>query len=678
MMSYLRKVTAGLLAMLLVVAVWSTASRSQDERVRAPNASQRTSTGARPVSRAASPAPQASAAKTMSGEEKLVRDVYARLMRYQSAAVDELLGQAGKSGAPDDYLTFELRNIRSGSVAEILDRQLEEMAAAPGDAVISLKPVYLSGEGEKAEQNALSHAYYEAEWSAAPARSAQSSAVKNVPSGFDRYTSYDVRVRLQGKQATYRALAVYQFQKSGRPEGVQFFDNVALGLNTVYADESPRVHAPWHKYVKTSLYQAVVRTIKEARNAGASLIPADAPIGYLPGDDVVPTDADSSYMAINAVCPPNVQLKLKEVGWGGSGQIAMKKKGSGSPGSDWENDPYAADGNTAIENPVWIDTDTNGSPNENEPVAYIKGSSPQLTGAKITITPALTTSVNAKVKVESGTALRFGVKDVVLTGSSFTLPTFTTSDNVGSVVNNRDYDLHWSVSFDNGQSFTEFAVSTHKAFVTIAAPTGYLANDGVTAKRIDRVTTTAQGKSNLVEIAQTISASVAGDPGFSLNFFIEDNAGNHWRALDDDTACDCISLSILAVKQLRMLGISATHNRAYPTGGNPAGDTNAGASEFDATGRQLDFFAAGGANVFEGFFEIADGTTRKAFTVDPVQGPILASTLNVSGDKVFYNVIKTTLENIRAGNPSGNGGKQYWFSSSTGLDFSHPVPFPVP
>ena len=99
----------------------------------------------------------------------------------------------------------------------------------------------------------------------------------------------------------------------------------------------------------------------------------------------------------------------------------MKKLGSGSPGNDWEDDPFGSEGNTTIENPVWVDSNTDGTPNENEPVAFVKGSSPQLTGAKVTISPTLTTNVNAKIKVESGDELRFGVKDVVLTGASLNL-----------------------------------------------------------------------------------------------------------------------------------------------------------------------------------------------------------------------------------------------------------------
>ena len=130
---------------------------------------------------------------------------------------------------------------------------------------------------------------------------------------------------------------------------------------------------------------------------------------------------------------------------------------------------------------------------------------------------------------------------------------------------------------DNGQSYTPFATTTHKAFVTIAAPSGYAANTGVTARRINLVSETAKGKSDLPEIAKLVGADVAWLPGFDLNFYIADDTGNHWQAIDQRKRMDCISLAVLAVKELRQIGITSTPGRTYPTGGYPVGDTDTGA-----------------------------------------------------------------------------------------------------
>jgi hypothetical protein len=199
-----------------------------------------------------------------------------------------------------------------------------------------------------------------------------------------------------------------------------------------------------------------------------------------------------------------------------------------------------------------------------------------------------------------------------------------------------------------------------------------LSGNQVTAKRIDRVTTTVSGLSSLVDIASAIGASVEDNPGFHLSTFFPDSSGLHWKALDDHTPADCISLAVLAVKGLRMIGINASQGRAFPTGGAPSGDTDAGAAEFDSMGRQLDFFAAGGANVFEGFFEITDGTTRKAFTVDPTLGPVLETTRPVSGDKLSTTVRQHWMS-LRPGIPRA----RRFASIGSGPLISHRVPFPV-
>ncbi len=371
-----------------------------------------------------------------------------------------------------------------------------------------------------------------------------------------------------------------------------------------------------------------------------------------------------------------VEVKLTEVSFGGTGIHVMKKTGSGSPGADWENDLFGVEGDTIIANPVWVDSNADGTLEENEPIAYTRGSKPTITEVKLSISPPLTSTINAKLKVESVSgALKFQVKDVSLMGNSIIVSGVSTTDTVGDAVDNFVYDLRWSISFDGGASFNEFAASKHTTFVTLDTPSGFLANPGVTAKRVDHVTTIAVSESDRVEIAKKISDDVRSRVGFDLQKFIFDTTGNHWELLDQGIACDCISLAVLAAKQLRMLGVEAIQGRAFPTGAKPPGDTNAGDSEKDIIGGvpvELGFFAAGGFNRFEGFFEIKDGNKRKAFTVDPVQGPIEETTLPAAGDKLKYNVMKVTLDNI--------GAKQFWFKQSdfTRLDPNDPIPFPVP
>lgn len=283
-MNNMRKVLASLIAALLLVSLSFATSRSHANRATAPQKNIQ----AQP--------------EIMNAEEKIVRDVYARLMRYQSASRDEVDAREGKQSTPEDYLTFELRNFRSGPMREIQNRRLGELATPPNSALITIKPVRLAAPGGP------QHAYYEAEWTLKPEAGAQSRggndarfnvAVKDEPrfAPFDHYTSYEVRAHLQGKSFRYRALALYQVQSaaaqaSSRPSIIQFIDNVTSDMNTVYSDESALARAPWDKYVKTSLYRAVAKSIQGKLDLGEPLRTKDAPIGYVAGDDVAQLPID--------------------------------------------------------------------------------------------------------------------------------------------------------------------------------------------------------------------------------------------------------------------------------------------------------------------------------------------------------------------------------------------------
>lgn len=293
MMNNLRKVAAGF-ALALSVGLLSSTGLSQDAQ-----GGRRPAPGAAPASDAAAQAPTA-VRPTMSAEEKMVRDVYARLMRYHSAGVDGAAARAARAVEPQEYLTFELRNFKSGPVTELNDRPLSESVTARGGAVINIRPVHLSQKKEPA------HAYYEAEWVTLPEAGGQQPGASKEGekfAGLDRYISYQVTVRLNGKQRQYRAVAVYQSlpetesarspqAQAAKPARVQILDNVTSEMNTAFGDESPRLRAPWSQYVKSSLYLSVVKTIKERKDAGLPLIPANAPLGYLPGDDYDPGDTE--------------------------------------------------------------------------------------------------------------------------------------------------------------------------------------------------------------------------------------------------------------------------------------------------------------------------------------------------------------------------------------------------
>lgn len=303
-MNNARKVLVSLVAALLLVGLSLAASRSDAKRD--PKQLPQTSTATTPQ------APQKSSRSAqkniqaqpdfMGAEEKLVRDVYTRLMRYQSASRDEVDARENKQSEPKDYLTFELRDFRSGPIQEIHDRQLSDLATPPNVGQLAIRPVHLAAPGGPR------HAYYEAEWAVGPSTTQAApdpkldGAIKNNPrfASFDHYTSYEVRVRFQGETLKYRALALYQAQSKAGKEldrlTVEIIDNVTPEMNTVYGDDSALAHAPWNKYVKSSLYRKVARSLKSKIDQGETLIPKDAPIGYITGDgeftELMPIEGD--------------------------------------------------------------------------------------------------------------------------------------------------------------------------------------------------------------------------------------------------------------------------------------------------------------------------------------------------------------------------------------------------
>lgn len=240
----------------------------------------------------------------MSPEEKLIRNAYVKLMRYQSAALDELAATSKKESQPDDYLRFELRDIHTGPIDEISEQPLSEFVTPPAGDIVTVKP------NHRVWGNGPAHAYYEAEWAGASdaQQTGESATVEETLRsggekllGVEKYTIYQVSVRLGGKQRIYRAMALHHGKSETGKESSEIIDNITSEINTVLGEESPRVRSPWKTYVKTSLYLAIAREIRDKQQAGLPLISVDAPIGYLPGDDLNPA-TEAGDMVLAVVC----------------------------------------------------------------------------------------------------------------------------------------------------------------------------------------------------------------------------------------------------------------------------------------------------------------------------------------------------------------------------------------
>lgn len=241
-------------------------------------------------------------------EEKLVRAAYLKLMRYQHAHTAETAEMNKRPSRPEDDIKFELRNFHTGPIEEISDELYEEMVTEPTGDILSVTPSYRS------QLNDPKFAVYIVNWTKGNSLSADGTGItvgemlglgSDHPTDVDFYASYEVTVRLAGKQRTYEAMALYhKTTQAGSRRRVEILDNITSPMSALLEDESPVVRSPWRRYVTSGSYFATVRTIKEARERGVSPIGEDVPIGSLAGDDATLNQADlqKARLAAAALC----------------------------------------------------------------------------------------------------------------------------------------------------------------------------------------------------------------------------------------------------------------------------------------------------------------------------------------------------------------------------------------
>lgn len=159
-------------------------------------------------------------------EEKLVRDVYARLMRFHTAARDEQAATSGVSYKPEDYVVFELRDIHTGPIDEVAARPLTELVTNPTGEVLKVTAHHLQyGNGPR-------HSLYDVSWSGAQSTASYNDTLNIAEmltsrgdklSDVNRYTSFEVTIRLSGKERSYRGIALHH-SGSGKPRA-EILDN---------------------------------------------------------------------------------------------------------------------------------------------------------------------------------------------------------------------------------------------------------------------------------------------------------------------------------------------------------------------------------------------------------------------------------------------------------------------
>ncbi|HKY04288.1 MAG TPA: hypothetical protein VJQ56_05340, partial [Blastocatellia bacterium] len=219
-------------------------------------------------------APVAHHAWPTTAEENLVRLAYARLNFYNRAANAYKASQAGVEYSVEGDLKFELYNLRTGPIDEILDKPIGEMVTKPSGEVLHITPQLRSQEGGP------EHTAYKAGWDKSRYTGSLLEDWENTVIGrflqiaggnfkdVGKYTSYEVVARMGGKERRYRALALYAeaMQSAAKPK-VEFMDNVVgqSALARAFEENRPPVRSPWSEYVKTDEYREYAKQVKASK-----------------------------------------------------------------------------------------------------------------------------------------------------------------------------------------------------------------------------------------------------------------------------------------------------------------------------------------------------------------------------------------------------------------------------
>lgn len=272
----------------------------------------------------------------MHKKERLVRRAYLLLMRYHRADNAEKAARAKSNHEPEADVQFELRNMHTGPIEEILDQPISDLISLPKrDTLLVLPEYYYRNDDPK-------HVSYRVQWSdelpppppppgdaleAASGRSPQTHQssepadakvettarefLANTPdfSIVELYTSYEVMLKLAGRERHYRAMVLH-YVGPPAPDGttIRFVDWIVGPnmLSRTLRESLPPVRSPWSTYVKSAMYRAVVRAIRKAQQENQPLFPIEGPLDYLPGDDAVPDARDEreakSSVSASAVC----------------------------------------------------------------------------------------------------------------------------------------------------------------------------------------------------------------------------------------------------------------------------------------------------------------------------------------------------------------------------------------
>jgi hypothetical protein len=177
------------------------------------------------------------------GQERVIRDTYAKLEIYNTAAQIFQNEMSRRPVSLDATLKFQLSDFRTGNVSEILNQRYAELVTLPTGDVVSLTRGGHSLDGGPQEatygaewERGQYASVFDPAWTVADVFHFEAARYYNIST----YASYEVTVKLDGRSRSYRALAL--FHEGANPADVgapEFWDAIVNGLGNVWEEKRP-------------------------------------------------------------------------------------------------------------------------------------------------------------------------------------------------------------------------------------------------------------------------------------------------------------------------------------------------------------------------------------------------------------------------------------------------------
>lgn len=176
-------------------------------------------------------------------DDDIVRKGYLNLMLYHSAGKKAEAAGERREHVPYDDIDIYIFNTYTGYVSEFADRKLFELVTPPTDEIIQLSRLIRS-----TDKDPTRYLVYEARW--IPGRYVPPSPITLrqwlQAAGYndvEKMTTYEVRVRLEGREKIYRALALHhkppQMKKDAKIEYVDLILGNNGALTELTVEERP-------------------------------------------------------------------------------------------------------------------------------------------------------------------------------------------------------------------------------------------------------------------------------------------------------------------------------------------------------------------------------------------------------------------------------------------------------